>query len=120
MNTFTINELMQEVRDLADEHPTFIYQAPDATRQCFYSKDRNGTGQAEYGCIFGRALARLGVTVPAWLDRTPIVRALTQMEEFQVTPNTNDKITWCSIVQVQQDVGDTWRHAIKTADKIYL
>ena len=63
-NTFTIDQLIAEVRAVSAKFPNHIYRSPyeekDSVAACFYNRDKDGKGQLEHGCIFGRALA-LGI-----------------------------------------------------------
>jgi hypothetical protein len=114
----TIDDLIKEVRRLAAEKPDYVYPINDADFQesgagiaCWYQ------APGKTRCIFGQALANLGVTLPynAEGQRIRLVIAGSDLVTYNPRSDT-EKIHWCTGVQNAQDRGKTWGQAIADAD----
>ena len=113
MFSFTINQLIETVRELAKEDPDNIYKNLNNQVLCFYNKGNclNGT----IGCIFGQAFRKLGI------DDTTLnnfeYKSIAEIISHNF-PNCDRKLVmWCREVQSHQDKGYSWSESIKQADK---
>jgi len=130
---YTLDDLVNAVREVAAERPDFIYKRRTYTNHekvCVYTEP-DGTPS----CIIGVALARVGDPVPSWdEDRfySPSVdRELTifgtrvWLDYFGIDNIWNEsdevrsRIHWLNYLQNQQDNGATWSEAVEWADRNY-
>ena len=115
---FTIDQLIQEVRNLAAESPHNRYHNRGGA--CFYSKLLCDNGAI--GCIFGQAFQRLDIDVEE-IDNHA------DAEDFDGYGSSIDRVipklgieadsfelSWCKKVQTAQDNDKTWASAIEEAD----
>ena len=107
MITRTFKELENEVRKLAKENPDYVYPR---VRKCMYNPDKE-----QPGCIFGQALARLGIS---GLPEGNTISTLIEVRKVSITEFTDRDLAWARDVQIAQDSGKTWSLAIKRADNI--
>lgn len=133
MKSFTPQDVVQKIRELAQNQPDFIYtEQPEYKRlldgtphepnaQCSYVAGAIGatTGQA---CIVGQALSSLGV--PEGILRQfegdaggDLVSSLSVPDESASTAVTFQRHHWINDVQAHQDGGLTWSHAVSFADE---
>ena len=102
---FTIEQLIQEVRNLAAKVPNNKYIS---SGNCYY--DRGDCSEEGTGCIFGQAAFRLG---EYWTGQMSIGDKL---DKSNINFSQKQK-TWCILVQKKQDFGSTWKEAVELADK---
>ncbi len=107
---FTIDQLIDEVRKLANEKPDFVYERPIASGPCSYTKSK--TSETE-GCIFGQAIFRLQPELKSYLCDCGI-NTLIQLLEIKAS---KQEIIWCCRVQGYQDRANSWKLAIEFADE---
>lgn len=114
---FTIDQLMNEVRSLAEQNPDFIY---DGGGRCFYTKSIHSE---ECGCIIGQAILRLQPNLRPYLEYIEkglipnVCGLLTSHFEIDYYQNKK-KIDWLACVQSSQDKGICWQNAVHTADML--
>lgn len=121
MYDFTTEDVVREVRHLAEKEPDFVYTEQDCFDQdygaCYYtSADGQGNGR---GCIVGQALGRLGVSPETlrFIDGSgdsPVELALPPLLPSE--PGDSRGLAWLSEVQNAQDLGVPWGTAVKGAD----
>ena len=118
----TAAELIQEVRKVADERPDFIYsdQTESTLNLCSYFGRAIGdeTGSP---CIVGQALKNLEVDTEVLMEvehfgedsdiSTVLDRGYVDVEY------TGSEAMWLAKVQLKQDLGYAWAHAVEEADK---
>lgn len=110
---FTHEQLVSEVRKLAAERPDFTYKTPEWEISCLYWHKETGTP----GCIFGHALANLGVDVSRITRSNAIDIALPEIIGNDYYKIPSDIRMWFNQVQEYQDVGISWGEAVVDADK---
>ncbi len=107
----TSNEVIAEVRKLAEERPDHIYQSENGNGVCLY----NAEGETE-ACIFGQALQRLRFAVPKHKEGSSIISVLDTLGIRIVESWHAD---WMIFVQREQDMRIRWATAVSHADQIY-
>lgn len=120
ISDLTVDQIIDEVRKLASEHPATVYPGIGDKNSCFYDKPDCGPGT---GCIFGQAMQRLGVSLDdlAGLqneaqDGSKYIRVVMDRHSIEYTSVEG---SWCMQVQQNQDVGRAWAMCVKLADKRY-
>lgn len=124
--TFTLGDVANEVRRLADESPTFVYRAGNKMDE--YGDEYSGgcsylTGADGAGCIVGQALANLGVTTEFLTDvegehalrvfhRLGLIESDSQFDSGQSV-----EALWVLEVQSNQDLQRAWGDAVLGADE---
>jgi hypothetical protein len=120
---FTIDELEQAIRNLANEHPEFVYETTaDDKLNCFYTR---GGDPEKPGCIVGRACLNLDVSLLPNLrifdensdSYDSGVEELFQTLNIPVDPI---RLKWFEKIQIAQDSGETWQTAVNWADEFLL
>ncbi len=113
---FTIDQLMNEVRSLAEQNPDFIY---DGGGRCFYTKSIHSE---ECGCIIGQAILKLQPNLRLYfqkIERGLIPNVTGLLPKLEINYNQNKKkIDWLQCVQSSQDKGICWQNAVHTADML--
>lgn len=109
----TLDELRQAVafvidRAEADHGPDFRYHADEG--RCEYRP----TLRNPYGCVVGAALTELGWPVPADLND----KGIREVVNAGAVNMARDAEEWAAVLQSWQDMGTTWRDAVKAADSI--
>jgi hypothetical protein len=112
MVDITVEQLVLEVRKLADENPEFIYSPGvdfngDPNHNCLYNPSNE-----QPGCIFGQAFINLGNPVPEDLEGVYINDIL---DGFAIGTELEVR-KWLQSVQINQDDGKPWGICIETAD----
>lgn len=109
MFSFTLEQLVDEVRKLAKENPDNNYNNGYQKAQCFYNKGECSNGTI--GCLFGQAMKRLGVSDDQLngFGSKPIRDIL---RENRVKHNEN-LFSWCEDVQMSQDDGLPWGKCVE-------
>ena len=113
MQKLDIDKLIAAIRELAAESPDNIYDRGQS-HACSYvvGECSNGT----QGCIVGQALRRLGLETPDLPTHVDIYLSLI----FDCGVAGGDtRLLWVSVVQSEQDSGNTWAYAVKSADESY-
>lgn len=111
---FTVDELIAEVRKLADENPDFVYD--DVA--CWYLIGGNPDTP---GCIIGRTIMALSPELKPILEKADetnenINGLFPMLSDFEFDNNTNE-FQWLLSVQSSQDSGSSWEDAIELADE---
>lgn len=113
MLPFTLENLIGEVRKLAQENPDNAYKCKDGRYvMCYYSKKTCTNGSI--GCIFGQAMKRLGLddNILATMENNTIMEIIPKYY-----PEHNRRLAiWCREVQSAQDFGWIWSKCIEAAD----
>lgn len=99
-----MNEMEQEVRRLAHEHP-------NKTAQCRYVYD-----SGEPCCIVGHALINLGKMEAGDFD-SDLNKTTISASEFDHLGIDPPLASWLEWVQEKQDVGGSWEEAVNFADE---
>lgn len=121
----TVQSVIKNIRDLAEERPDFVYEAPefDASEggpECLYVHPGN-----QPGCIVGHALMMDGVAAEALIkfDNTYAngigVRAGVVTANLCDDTPTQQEQWWMDSVQSNQDSGKTWSESVQFADSVY-
>ena len=115
---FTTTDVVNEVRNLANQHPDFVYTPADdgeGVTGCSYLNGANGKG-----CIVGQALANLGVS-RAELEAAETQNAVAALEVAGLTEPgrvrnygdwTNEE-KFLVLVQQKQDDHTSWGEAVE-------
>lgn len=122
---FTIEQLIQKVRDLAEQNPDYVYEKIEndkfktvfclsTSSSCSYLKSKN-PGNEDKGCIFGQAILNLQPDLKPELE-TPFSIS-TILSHIGINGNDFEK-KWCAAVQAAQDSQYSWKDAINKADLI--
>jgi hypothetical protein len=115
--TFSAEDVVAQVRALAQEWPEHVYEPPagpvDSGNRCSYLVGSDG-----HGCIVGQALLRLGVN-PDALSRVEGQEAATAVSEVAHLDASNDwpELDWLNHVQEAQDERKPWGVAVAAADE---
>lgn len=111
---FDFGELafVQAVYKVALENQHLVYE-PIGQRGCMYTSG----GPDDCGCLFGRALVRLGVatTVLEAIDAQPYDRAINRVLRMH-TRFPEVIIDWAQAVQRNQDKGQEWWDSVKSCE----
>ncbi len=119
---FTLDQLIEEVKRLANQNPDFVYQSiknTDDSRRCSYTESADDPNK---GCIFGQAILNLQPELKCVLNGSgaSIKKLLFELGIIDADPFTqgynNPDIEWCGVVQLQQDSERSWADAVKYAD----
>ncbi len=113
---FSVDQLIDEVKRLAQENPDFVYQKfPGKVRpiagNCYYTKSANDLNK---GCIFGQAILNLQPDLKDFLlevDNRTDSNGIGQVLKDLGFP----RLTWCIDVQSNQDHGYCWKKAVELA-----
>ena len=114
MTDITPEEFVQAVRDtVAEKGREFVYKRPSSAddpgpASCLY----NPTDQYPHACLFGTALARLGVEVPSRFEGEGIDTVLTELFGWEFTPENDQVLQAASRAQSLQDSGHPWGAAL--------
>lgn len=120
----TVNDVIAEVRKLAEEMPDFVY-TPDidavkgkgSANGCSYIVGGCSNYPDCRGCIMGQALRRLGLSVPDNRDDLNVCKLLRHL--FIIEGHTYSTERWLMTVQSKQDLGRTWSECVQGADHLY-
>lgn len=107
---FAFEDVEREVRELAKQFPNTVYTAPNV---CSYLRGPAGPGE---GCVFGQALAKLGVS-PDFLKGYEGITIGTLLNEALASTPLIEQYDWANIVQGSQDFGTPWGSAVARADQ---
>lgn len=118
---FTIEQLIQKVRDLAEQNPDFVYcqivKEKEKNFGCYYATSGN---DPDKGCIFGQAILDLQPDLKDNLikidNNFSVPRIKELLEEFKVD-FTQNQVRWCNAVQNQQDECKKWKIAVEIANR---
>ena len=117
MSNITTQDLIDEVRKIAEEMPDFVYATP-FTKGCSYFGREVGdpTGQC---CIMGQAFKNLKIDTSK-IDETheniSTVGDLILTEDIPVTSLNELQVDWLDHVQALQDEGISWGEAVSIVD----
>lgn len=115
---FTAEQLVKEVKELAEQNPDFVYSgSDDGGGWCFYTKSIDSQ---ECGCIIGQGILKL----------QPNLRSYLQQAEAGLIPDVScllinlginylaesKRLSWLKSVQYSQDRGLSWGDSIHAAD----
>jgi len=105
--------LITKVREIAEGHPGFLYEAPpvqDDDTHCMYVYG------GEPSCLLGRAAWDLRL-IDASINRMDNVTTITDLAEKSDWDIDEVELNWLSEVQDRQDFGETWGESVKYADR---
>ncbi len=109
--TFTIDQLIQEVKTLAQEQPNFVYQSIPL-KGCYYTKFGASSGN---GCLFGQAILRLQPELlpmlEAWDAREHGATGIQHLLK-ELGIDWSPRVAWCCLVQGAQDRECPWGKAV--------
>ncbi|MDQ1016674.1 hypothetical protein [Streptomyces afghaniensis] len=110
----TDEQVLSTLRDVAEESPEKVYEAPEHLRDewgsCYYvHRDEDGNESA--GCIVGTVLHRLGVPL-AELRKAETYGADAAIPLIGVTGISASVSSFLRHVQRKQDRGQTWSNAV--------
>ncbi len=109
---FTIEQLIDEVRKLANEKPDFVYEPViGCAPACSYVSSANSETE---GCIFGQAILRLQPELRQTIDCENIISCL--LQDLKVNISNKQLVEWCVIVQGFQDNQIIWKDCVSGAD----
>ena len=110
---FTGQDVVSTVRDIANEYPEFVYEAPsELGGQCLYAhSSENGYTP---GCLMGQALYRLGVDLSALQPYEG--EGIEEVLEHLNISSDSDSRLWLSEVQTAQDESVPWGLAVNPVD----
>lgn len=118
MSKFSIQDLITEVRSIAQKRADVIYTKQDDMETCSYNYGSCSDGTV--GCLFGQALQELGFDTSE-VDNENIDTVIERLVEKDRDPKTesypSEQIEWCALVQMNQDHGLSWGVAVYKADK---
>lgn len=113
----TVQQVANEVRNLANQHPDFVYSPPTPGESCRYV---HGT---QAGCGVGQALANLGVDLVD-LSAFEGEHALAVMHNLgidvpgiQGDSSTDEDARFILRFQRNQDQSRTWGQSVRNAEK---
>lgn len=116
-----IKTLIAKAREIAEAHPDHVYEPPGlclSGPSCLYVHSGN-----QPGCIFGRALLELGISVEqlrAFQERPSDTTITTLIRTTWGDGQPSDlELLWCQRVQIAQDVAKSWGNAVAEADKLF-
>lgn len=126
--TFTIGDVANEVRRLAEAAPDFVYRPEGYDEDTDYLSGGSCsylTGLDGKGCIVGQALSNLGVDDFTLTDveyqhalhalaRVGVIEHSDQFNEDSPLPV---EALWILSVQENQDAANTWGEAVARADE---
>lgn len=107
---FTVEQLVAEVRKLANEKPGNVYEA-EPEYSCSY--DTGVYSDGSVGCIFGQAFQRLGVPIRGSLTIGFVICDKLGVEA------SKEQCLWMGHVQGCQDHGSNWARSVYLADEKY-
>jgi hypothetical protein len=125
VSTFTLAELVAEVRRIAAEQPDHTYQFLTGQRTCTYAPESVGAGGKEtQSCLVGQALRALGVPDGffAHWNRAAFRELSTHLFDSGDLVHGGDPVAdgrgrlWLERVQSSQDRGNNWANAVAFAD----
>lgn len=107
-NTFTVEELIKKVRELAGQYPEAVYQRYDG--QCLYNYGDVLNGPQTKGCLFGQAIKMLLPNTE--LNHQCSICGLLSLLDVDFRHYG----TWLTRCQTGQDNGATWSCTVRNAD----
>lgn len=121
---FTIEQLIQEVKRLAEQNPDFVYQiwCTSCEASCFYTKSKTDPNK---GCIFGQAILNLQPELKELLqkvddprpdDASSVSRIKDLIQQWEIKASI-EQLDWCDDVQSAQDQEFTWANAVNFANR---
>ncbi len=122
---FTINQLIQKVRDLANENPDYVYQKIEINKfqsafglsaqgSCSYVKSNN-PGNEDKGCLLGQAILSLQPDLKSELEIPYSISTI--LSGIGLGGNQYAR-KWCVAVQQYQDNKRTWEQSVNYADSL--
>ena len=120
-HNFTVQDVVREVRKLAQERPHFNYRDQlhaDSAGCSYLGASMYTPGEGE-GCIMGQALQRLGVSREELLlhEGRSASQAIGDLTLLGSDVNYWVNVArWLDHVQTKQDTGFTWQEAVAGGD----
>ena len=117
----TGKKVAKKVRKIAKKNPDFVYtnQGIDDIYEnggCSYFGRSYVDPETGQGCIVGQALQELGVTREE-MEKAGIEGYSASDALKKLGISSGDKhLHFLDTVQMRQDIGDTWKHAVKLAN----
>lgn len=115
MSNITTQDLIDEVRKIAEEMPDFVYTTDDVSGCSYFGREvGDPTGQC---CIMGQAFKNLNVDTSK-INETPVltVGELIWGQVIPVTSLNESQVEWLDHVQALQDEGSSWGEAVSIVD----
>lgn len=117
MSNITTQDLIDEVRKIAEEMPDFVYGSP-STKGCSYFGQEIGdpTGQC---CIMGQAFKNLKIDTSKIVESPSELSTVGELiweQVIPVTPLNETQVDWLERVQALQDDGISWGEAVSIVD----
>ena len=116
--TFTPQDIVREIRTLAQERPDYVYEGVGDTSTCSYVTGADGGP----GCLVGQALQRLGVPretlaeVEGDIDLNGGLGVRRLLTALLGPVHLQRAVSWIERVQDAQDSGSRWHDAVASAD----
>ena len=117
MSNITTQDLIDEVRKIAEEMPDYVYMTGDVSGCSYFGREiGDPTGQC---CIMGQAFKNLKIDTSK-IDETPVgvstVGELIWNDEVPVVALDGSQVDWLDRVQRLQDEGISWGEAVSIID----
>jgi hypothetical protein len=114
-------DLIQNVRQLANDAPYNTYEGNKNGYGCCYAKGECSDGSI--GCIIGQAMITCDESITEYISDP--ARQSKQFEllwddmcETNLMEMSREEMNWCSKVQGLQDDGVAWQEAVSQADGV--
>ena len=114
-------DLIQTVRQLANDNPTNCYEGNKDGQGCCYARGKCSNGTI--GCILGQAMIACDHEVTEYIsDKERQTKQFELLYESMINEGliemSRQDMIWCSEVQKYQDDGETWADAVAYADGV--
>lgn len=125
-------DVLDTLREVAQDRPDYVYQTPNASEQCLYVHDV-GTPSQSCGCLVAQVLVKHGVTLEELAEHEgngaeSVIRSLhlglpireAETRRFDDIPsNVRLFSSVLATAQNEQDSGETWGVAYDSAKEQY-
>ena len=111
MASFTADQLIDKVRELATANPEYRYKGTNGG--CYYRPKTFFSGAKSDSCIFGQAIKILDLVSYSQLKES--VRIDTNLHLLDVITTPEQRI-WVRNMQYSQDRGKRWGKCLRDAD----
>lgn len=117
MTTKSLDTIIENIRELADEYPDVVYSLEDTVdtgAECSYFKGEAGPGE---GCIVGQASLSSLIEEAGLDDKSTAGNKINHLrDKGYLTDVTRHKRNWVGQVQSLQDDEVAWGEAVNRAD----
>lgn len=122
--SFTGKDVVNNVRKLAQECPSFVYNTEFSGDICYYTKGSDHAGKYDnVGCIIGQALILSANSDELeWLKDKLITvddkygYACGSTLHFLKITASEEELKWLTEIQFKQDTGYSWENAVAEGD----